>query len=735
MKRRALAWQIGLLLAAALPVVAALPAVAQTPDQAGTTSSKKKKEAKQPQQLPTIVVTAQRRAQNLQEVPISVSAINTAELDRRGIENVADLNGVSPSVVVMSTTGGYTAGAQIDIRGSFQGNPALYWDSPNAIYVDGVYIGKPKGSVFNLPDLERVELLRGPQGTLFGRNTMSGAINLITQKPSGVFGGRASLGFGKYNQKVGSLVVDLPAMGKLKASVGGQFENRDGWVKTTAGSPVSSLGKVDDKSAFVALRLDATDNLTFDYRYDHSEADDTPAFNQVVHSDVLQMFHIPGLIVNTDRQTTASIDFPVFERVNIDSNMLHIAWNLGVGTVKYIGANREMHADTALDLDGSPIPFAQAQEFNRYHQTSHELQYLGSVGRWNWVTGLYYFDDSGFNNNPQSYFFGAATFNPNYYSFGTLSRAAYGQVDYKLTDRLTVTAGLRRTIESKRVSRFEQAGPYVVIPNGTAAKTSFASTTPAFNVTYQLDADHMLYGRYAKGFMTGGFNAEAASAAEVMRPFKPQISHSFEFGSKNTFLDGKARINADVFYTRTTNLQAVVFTAAGAAASNVLNVGKVHTEGLELEAWWQPTRNFDLHATYSYMVGKVDKFVVLGQDIAASQKSAGVPRNMFSLAMDQVFWRSSHGVLSGSVDYRFIGGYLRYGEDSWIAGYGTLNGRLAFSGMQWGNVEGAVSLWVNNITDVAHINNFIDFGPGFGNLIVANFNMPRSYGINFTANW
>ncbi|HET8765660.1 MAG TPA: TonB-dependent receptor plug domain-containing protein, partial [Rhodanobacter sp.] len=465
MKRRALSWQISLLLAATATglMATATPSPAQeapdtqNPQDAPATPPPKAKA----KTLKAMVVTAERREQNIQAVPLTVSAMDQAELNRRGITSVADLNAVAPSLVVVPETAGYTTGAQFSLRGEFVGNPAMYWDSTTGVYVNGVYFGKSKVDVFSLPDLERIEVLNGPQGTLYGRNTIGGAVNIVTQKPSGVFTGTAQAGYGRYGDKTVMARTDLPAWGKLNISVGGRYEKRDGWVKTTPGSSVSSLGQLDNKDAYLDMLLNATDNLSIEYRYDYTSAHNTPNFSQVVHSDIQRMFRIPGIIVNQDRQTTASVDAPVFEDLRTDANALHVDWKLGVGTLKYIGAHSETHYNNGLDLDGSPIPFAQSEEFNRYRETSHELQYVGSAGNWNWVTGLYYFKDAGFNNNPQRYFFGAATFQPNEYWYGSRSRAAYGQVDYKIGERWTITAGLRRTLDEKRVSRVMQSGAYV----------------------------------------------------------------------------------------------------------------------------------------------------------------------------------------------------------------------------------------------------------------------------------
>ncbi len=737
-----------MLAAAVAQALIVVPSVAQIASVAQEQTKKSETSAKAPVELKAVVVTAQRRSQNLQEVPLAVTAIDRDQLDSRGIANVADLSSVAPNLQV-STAPGDASASQISIRGMAGYNPALFFDTPVGIYVDGVYFGKTQGGVFNLLNLERIEVLRGPQGTLFGRNTMAGAISLVTRPPSGEFGGTAELGLGNYGSTVGKVLLDLPAVGKLKASVGGRIERRDGWIKTTPGSSVSELANRRNEQAFAALRYDVTDNLSLDYRYDYSNIDQYPFFNQAIHSELGQLFGIPGIIVNQGRQTRASIGSPAFERSRVEGNALTAAWKLGdAGTLKYIGAYREMHWDDALDLDGSSVAVAQSERFSRYHQSSHELQYLGNVGAWNWVAGLYYFSDKGFTNNPQSFFFDQVTFVSNY-DFDTRSRAAYGQVDYKLTDRLTLTAGVRRTNETKGLSRFLVGNGQVLIPAGTHGSKSFGDTTPTVNLSYQLGADHLFYARYAKGFMSGGFNGEAQDIVSALTPYLPQTQKSFEVGTKNTLLDGKATVNANVFYNRIDNLQEPVFTAKGAAGSLVLNVGRAHTEGLEIETAWHPIEDLTLRMNYGYLHTKYDQFMELGVNVADNRALVHAPRHTLSVAVDNTLARTSKGVLRGTLEYRFTSGFFLYpyqlrltdptqqlARNSRVGSEGLLNGQLVFDGMDWGHgVYGEVALWVKNLTNVGHTSNVLDFGPGFANLRIANFDEPRTFGINVTARW
>ena len=221
------------------------------------------------QALEEVIVTAQKREEKLQDVPIAVSAFGSEQLQSRGISNILELGSLAPNVQISTATADNT-GAQLSIRGAAEINPALFWDPTVGIYLDGVYIGKTLGSVFDLVDLERIEVLRGPQGTLYGRNTLAGAINLVTRPPSGELSGHADVNYGNYNLKQGEFSLDLPQMGIAKISVGARRELRDGTTNTTPGSSVGSLDSRDSTGARFALDLDFTPMFLAAYRYDYS---------------------------------------------------------------------------------------------------------------------------------------------------------------------------------------------------------------------------------------------------------------------------------------------------------------------------------------------------------------------------------------------------------------------------------------------------------------------------------
>ena len=225
------------------------------------------------EQVETIVVTAQKRQERVHDVPISITAITAAQLEARGIEGIANLNSAAPNMVFRSNPGSDLI-STVALRGSGTGQPAIWVDPSVGMYLDGVYIGKAQGSVFDVIEIERVEVLRGPQGTLFGRNTEGGAVNLVSRRPAGVWGGSVGIEIGNRNHQVGRIALDLPKLGIASVSVGYRKEERDGWAKNLTGP---DMGAKDKEAYRLAATLDITKDFKLDYTYDHSEINNVPA--------------------------------------------------------------------------------------------------------------------------------------------------------------------------------------------------------------------------------------------------------------------------------------------------------------------------------------------------------------------------------------------------------------------------------------------------------------------------
>ncbi|MBV6423941.1 MAG: Colicin I receptor [Steroidobacteraceae bacterium] len=706
--------------------------------------------------LEEVVVTAQKREEKLQDVPVAVTAISDQQIASRGINSVADLGAVAPNLQVSPNVSNNT-GMQIGIRGALQQNPALYWEPTVGIYVDGVYIGKNLGSVFDILDLQRIEVLRGPQGTLYGRNTLAGAVNFVTRPPSGEFRGHASVQYGNYDLRVAKASVDLPRFGIASVTLAGRVEKRDGTIKTTPGSAVSELDTRDATSARAAVNLDFTDTFQAAYRFDYSDADQIVNHSYLSRANPAILPFLQPYVVDY-RAGRVGVDAPTYELSRVQNHALTFTWDVNDrNTLKAISAYRDLTWDDVLDLDGSPLPVAQTSRLSTYDAFSQELQLVGNTDRFNYVGGLYYFKDDGFTFNPQSFFFNTAIYDSRY-GFGTKAWAAYGQVDYKATDALTLTAGLRYTREEKNTERYltfstAPGAPYFpLIPLGTVADDTFSDTTPVFIVAYRFSDAVNAYAKYSGGFKSGGFNGEANTTPEAVMPFQPEKVKAYELGLKTSFAGGQGIVNLAAFQNDVDDMQLSIFTASGASASIVRNAGKATVRGVELEAMWSPSDALKLQANYAYLDGEYDKFIDEGVNQADNRAMIHAPKNSFNALIDGRIVRTGWGDLRGVLDYSWSDDYYTYpyqlassgpnynplrpiAGDTLVKSYGVLNARLALTDIPVGGWTGEVALWSRNLTNEEHIINYIDFGPSFGSLTDAYYLEPRTYGVEVTFNW
>jgi iron complex outermembrane receptor protein len=393
---------------------------------------------------------------------------------------------------------------------------------------------------------------------------------------------------------------------------------------------------------------------------------------------------------------------------------------------------------------------------SEYDAFSQELQLVGATDRFNYVAGLYYFEDDGFTFNPQTFFFGAQNFDSRY-GFGTKAWAAYGQVDYKATDALTLSAGLRYTSEERDTERYLAMNGNPLIPAGTKADKTFTDTTPVLIAAYRFSDAVNAYAKYSEGFKSGGFNGEAnlddnGTINEAVTPYQPEKLKSYELGLKTSFADGRAIVNVAAFQNDTDDMQLSIFTASGAASSIIRNAGKATTRGLELEAMWVPSDALRLQASYGYLDVEYDEFIDEGVNQANNRAVIHAPEHSFNVLLDGRVARTAWGDVRAVLDYTWTDEFYTYpyqltssgpnynparaiAGDTLVKSYGILNARLALSEIVLGNFQGEVALWSRNLTDEEHIVNYIDFGPAFGSLTPAYYLEPRTYGLEVSFRW
>jgi len=709
-----------------------------------------------------VVVTAQKREQTLQETPIAISALSTAAIEERNIHDIAALNGMVPNLRLASSPGNAN-GATINIRGSVTINPALTMEPTVGLYLDGIYIGKNVGGVFDIADLERVEVLRGPQGTLYGKNTLGGAINLITKKPSGEFGGEIKASVGNYDYSSVRATLDTPSIGtigegigKLSAKLAFIASNRAGFVDNVQSAQPGALapsgqdfGNLHSHAGRAALRWQPTDAIEALYSYDFSRSDQRPRFYQLTRNV------IPTLdpFTSTSRLSKGSEDAGRDDNAYIDGHGLVISWDagtlgsLGDVTFKSLTGHRQIRANDDLDWDGSPYPFLETIREIGYHATSQEFQMVGKTERVNYVAGLYYFKESGHTNNPLFLNLFSQTIN-SFYGLDNKAWAAFAQADYTppfLDDRFTITAGARVTKEEKSITR-EYTGA-VTVPHSTYDK-DYSNTSPTLIVNYRVTDDINMYGKIARGWKAGVFNAESNDVVELNKPIKPEIVTSYEVGMKSRWFDNRLNANVAYFYDLHKDMQISRFDQSG-AISTFTNAGKADIQGIELELIAQPIDSLEISLAYGWIDASYGKYIdtcrstptvanpcPAGVTLGASYDAKNVnkfpytPENTASIGV-QYTQPLPLGELVGRIDWNYTDDYAIYPdrsnyENTSIDSYQLVDARLTWGKVKIASNELAISAWVKNLTDEKYRVNGIEWGA----FTTMNYGDPRTYGMD-----
>ena len=591
--------------------------------------------------LEEIVVTARRVEEKLQNVPTAITAITTKDLQEKQIFSLEDLGNSVPSVIIAPQMGS-TAIPQMSIRGVTSGNLNPEIDSPIGIYVDGVYLARSVGAQFDLADLQRVEVLRGPQGTLFGRNAEAGAFNFITQGPSGVLDAHLEATFGNFDSKRIKATIDTPEFNGLSARLTVLHGERDGYVKnTTPGITVnlpepfgpqrstSTFGG-DDTTALLAALHYVRDALTVDYKFDFTD-DVTQAMpTQILGFDntatgalAASIFAIqPSLGGKSDFGTTYITSRPGLtanDEIVIMGHALTVQYDIDDNlTVKSISAYRKDDEKGGMNFNEETLrapPFlggAPGELFcvlcsiakRPQHQTSEELQLLGHEEKFDWIAGFFYFDEVGFQDNVTYILKSFAPVGPNIYSAGPLTAAnfANGSLDQAenrslagylhatahLTDRLDLSAGVRYTSDHRFAAYW--TGPYATPGLENSLSRDFSHTDYEVTATYTIMPDVNAYGRIATGYVAGG--------VFHLHPYNATTNTTYEAGIKSEWLDHRALLNLAVFEQDRTDIQVQGFQPG--VGQFLANGGNEHTYGVELETSVRPLPGLTLHGALGY---------------------------------------------------------------------------------------------------------------------------------------
>lgn len=684
-----------------------------------------------------VIVTAERRESSLQDIPIAISAITAETLANRGI---TDFEGVAKSTPSISFTP-YPSSSNtliLFMRGQGVADPGqITLDSAVGLYQDGFYIPRGQMVTFDLADIERVEVLRGPQGTLYGRNTTGGAVNLISKKPTGKLGFKQELGFGNHGRLRSLTVLDLPKWGGLSAKLSFLKREQDGYVKNRG--PSNDFGEEDQRAGRLALRWDTDGPFTADYFFEKGELDSTPVY----YTNAA----LVGLVPNySDRGKPENRSYRAFDlpesQGEYEAHGLTLSWEVNAAlTLRSLTSYRDV--GTVYDQDYAEAFMTGFRSYDdiQYHAFSQELQAVGSLldGRIDYVAGLYHFKESGrhFENVLITELFPPPLLlsKDRFVEAESKSRAAFAQLTWTppvLNDRLGLTFGARYTKDERSAERSllntffdvpiaQEPAPGLVTSNDVES----SQFNPAFTANFSWTEDVSTYLRVATGYKAGG-SGEAVEVGQFGLTFKPEDVTVYELGLKSYLFDRRVRLNAAVFNSDFEDMQ-MFFNTNPSDTSVVLglNAGKATVRGFELETLWQPTENLSFTLDYTYLDPKHDEVIVragtifdpavnaaspyqVGQNIKELFRVSYAPENSVNVGASWTFLKFGGNELSAIVNYRWEDrtyfteptGDAVPGTDLYSRpAFGLLDGRLSWR-MEFADESRArIDLWGKNLTD------------------------------------
>jgi iron complex outermembrane receptor protein len=709
-----------------------MPAIAQTDPQP----------AEETGGLEEIVVTAQKTRDNLQTVPLSLTAFTGDNLTRSNIENVKDLAARTPSLNVDTFSPGQPRYFIRGIGGTAAGSAR---DAAVGVFVDEVYMGRPSMTSTDFVDIDRVEILRGPQGTLFGRNVVGGALSYFTRKPDDEFRAQAALTVGNYDKIDGSFAVSGPLSEGVSAKLSFSSRNHGGYAfNETTGNDIETE---HSNAVRGALRFQPGEGVDIQLNADYSKLTGNGNWWHLLREG-------PNSIgkANADPRRGRNYTDDGFNRIRNGGVSLNARFESLIGEIASITAYRESKLRTRANTTGLFVAELTDPNRNQYHHTlfiqeddtdskqfSQELRLASDISdRLSSVVGIYYFHEKVDTTNITDYRFlrfnsqGRRRFDA---SNTTDSYAAFANLAWEVTDRLKLRGGLRWSRDDKDhivVAGGNNYTPYrdggVIVPGFTApGRAAWSALTPAFSVNFQATPTKFLYASVSRGFKSGGFSDTEVERLSAMEPFDPEFAWNYEVGLKSEWLDRRLRFNASLFYTDYTDLQVTVirqvdpnFPPFGVTG----NAGKVVIKGAELEINAVPVEGWNLYGTYAYTDSNI-KELISGTTNLRGNRLPRAPKHKFSVGTSYSVDVQDKLRITGRAEYtyssNFYSSILNSPVDQ-IPNLKNLDLGLSFSTPddRW-----SLELWGKNVTDRLNINTISEVPLLDG---YAQFQPPRTYG-------
>ena len=614
--------------------------------------------------LDAITVTARKREETLQEIPVAVTAFTAEALDKLNVEDLSDLGGQVPNLTIYAARGASST-VTAYIRGVGQADPTWGADPGVGIYLDDVYIARPQGALLDVFDVSRIEVLRGPQGTLYGKNTIGGAIKYISRGLPQETEGYAQITVGNYNQLDAKAAIGGEIGGNdsgLRARVAVASMNRDGFGENTiTHQPIS-----DKEINAARFNLGAYAGDDFDVQFALDWIDDKSGMRgskmlvpnpfAPAYPPMDSRYDVRSGMRNINDVETKGASATVNWRPNED-------W-----AVKYIIAKRESDTFGNIDFDTTPVKIADVQGIYFDEQVSNELQvnYDGG-GRARGVVGLYQFNGEAGGQIRNNFF--NLLFGDTRGTVYTESIALYADWTFDLNDKWKLDVGARYTDEDKRAVVFNRSYADATFTRPTAVVADFDKTinltnvSPKVSIDYQVNPDVMVYGLATRGFKSGGYNirANAVAVPRSAEPFDDESVDSFEVGSKMAFLDQRLFLNVSLFHNKYKDIQLSVFTGIDTNGDGVddqffgdfTNAGRGTVNGAEVEYQWLPTQNWLVSGNLAWLDAKYDEFIDRGVNVADKQRFTNAPEFSGAMNVEYRTALSNGGNLSARMTYSY----------------------------------------------------------------------------------
>lgn len=727
------------------------------------------------QGVDVITVTARKREENLQDTPVAISAFTADGLAKKSVTTLDGIGDYTPNLVFDKGTGG-TGGStstQIYIRGIGQADFLFTTEPGVGIYVDDVYIPRSIGSIMDLVNVERVEVLKGPQGTLFGKNSVGGAINVVSRRPGNEFEGSVEATYGRFDRVDVRAHLNLPLVeDKLAASLAFSSQDRDGYVdRVIAGD---KLGGVNAKGVRGQVLWTPVDNFDLLISSDYTRHRDDAIANTLLDVDqggsLIGLWNglvAPVLATPYDDSYISADPFessgtgPNFSDLDLWGVSGTATWQVGDLIFKSVTAYRDQDAAFGQDSDHSPIRYFEQTVDDDQEQFSQEFQLNGAGfdGRLDWVVGALYFHEEGLSTyriifapgiydalellpagiipglggagnpiHPALDFDGAVSA-----GIDNDSYAAYAHMSFDITDRLGISGGIRYTSDKKNFTSVFDRFSAGVTTHDVAIDDEWSAWTPKVSLDYHLSDDVMTYVSAARGFKSGGFNGRPTNAFVAMQPFDPEYVWTYEAGLKSEFANRRLILNGAMFYSEYTNMQlsTVAIDNLGGIVVLVENAGAAEIKGFELELNAIPTRNVRIDAGVGFTDAKYTELDPSVSAITLDDDLVKTPKWSLNIGGEYYIPIGGWGVTLRA-DYAYRTRTQHVADNNPLLeqdAYGLLNLRASV-GPEDGSWE--LSAFGTNVTDELYISNGLSQFDTLGTTDVT-FGRPAEWGVN--AKW